>query len=676
MSHEHATLGQREALFDEAVRSTRASMRSMAQSFDRNHTEPFAEACRTARAALLAAYDAYFAAETRAHEKMQHRQNVVAELASTESDYMTDLTTIEEVWQAEIQRSGLLSGEELAAVFGTTKQLLMLGKEMNGRLAEEKTKPSNVQSVGAVFVSLIPYFKVYIEYCTSQVITGEIVNSLNKSSKFKDLTERIKTEHRELKNLDLAAYLIKPAQRITKYPLFLKDLVNSTFEDHPDYKNLVKAQEEMHKVLTEINSRTRRSETTQLLNRLAESLSWSSETPVDFGRSQSLLVKEGKLSLRIPSTDKEGNYIMLFDNVLLVLRQNKDRFKEVAFFDVAGLSAKEPTDEDSLVIQHTDQRQLVLSFANIAEKVTWVNSVTETIAQVSTARPLVLVESKKKAEKDLETISDTMSPRPETPESSSRSSLKKSKKLFRREKAKDLEAAARRDDAPASVTGDESDAPEDVFTTAASEPIVASAIGSVGSKRKSNVDLRASSEAKQAQASSETSTAAIEMYKSDNEKDKDHLVEEKKSNIPDPAKSPVEGTLAAPHPSPIAPAITAALADQPSPCHSPLRTSVPIVTRNSFGSSQQPQQAAQHSRLASAPVTKTPPVTLPLPMVGTTPNRSPVIVACTRSPQPFLPPLTTDADPDAPAPWLGLNKPSVVKAKERSATPTPQPDKQ
>eukprot|EP00727_Mastigamoeba_balamuthi_P004481 m51a1_g14030 putative domain containing protein (575) ;mRNA; r:1124581-1127283 len=352
---ERLTIVQRESAFREALQSALSSMLSIARGFDAAKTDEFAEASKQTKLKLVAAFDAFFAEETRTMEKVLHRQHIVDELCSTEDDYLNDLLTLDNVWQAELQKSGLLSPQDLHTLFGPLKQLEMLCHEMNFRIGEEKAKPCGEQHVGQVFASLIPYFKVYIEYCSAQISSAEIAQNLSRNSKYKEFAEKLKASNPYLKNLDLGAYLIKPTQRITKYPLFLKDLVRSTAPEHPDYQYLVSAQEEMHKVLTEINLRTRRSETAQLLLRIAPCLTWKSDPAVDLLRSGSLLVKEGRVALYLPHIDKEANYVMIFDNVIIALVLAKERFKEVSLFDTARLSItelfmepkkKEKTDSD------------------------------------------------------------------------------------------------------------------------------------------------------------------------------------------------------------------------------------------------------------------------------------------------------------------------------------------
>ena len=57
---------------------------------------------------------------------------------------------------------------------------------------------------------------------------------------------------------DLPSILIKPMQRILKYPLLLGDLVKYTEDDHPDKKHLISASKLMGEIANQINEVKRR----------------------------------------------------------------------------------------------------------------------------------------------------------------------------------------------------------------------------------------------------------------------------------------------------------------------------------------------------------------------------------------------------------------------------------
>jgi len=61
----------------------------------------------------------------------------------------------------------------------------------------------------------------------------------------------------------MCSFLIKPVQRICKYPLLIRELLRTTDEKHKDYKNLEAAYEKLEMVVTVVNEATRQAEAVQ-----------------------------------------------------------------------------------------------------------------------------------------------------------------------------------------------------------------------------------------------------------------------------------------------------------------------------------------------------------------------------------------------------------------------------
>jgi hypothetical protein len=62
---------------------------------------------------------------------------------------------------------------------------------------------------------------------------------------------------------DLNSLLLKPIQRVLKYPLLLQELIKNTDETHEDYQDLVRALKCMQDVASYINEIKRRHELSQ-----------------------------------------------------------------------------------------------------------------------------------------------------------------------------------------------------------------------------------------------------------------------------------------------------------------------------------------------------------------------------------------------------------------------------
>lgn len=66
----------------------------------------------------------------------------------------------------------------------------------------------------------------------------------------------------------MLGYLIKPIQRICKYPLLLNELLKYTPKSHEEYENLTLALDKVEQVVTYINERKRLEENMKKLKEI------------------------------------------------------------------------------------------------------------------------------------------------------------------------------------------------------------------------------------------------------------------------------------------------------------------------------------------------------------------------------------------------------------------------
>jgi len=88
-----------------------------------------------------------------------------------------------------------------------------------------------------------------------------------------------------LLRLDLESFLIKPMQRLTRYPLFFQQLIKHTPETHPDYVNLHKCLDGLHKVVSIIDNQKQRNDNINKLLLLHRQFIETKEYPVCSGPS-------------------------------------------------------------------------------------------------------------------------------------------------------------------------------------------------------------------------------------------------------------------------------------------------------------------------------------------------------------------------------------------------------
>ena len=110
---------------------------------------------------------------------------------------------------------------EVKSMFKNVEELWDMHKTLLQSLLEEEQKPANQQKIGSIFVNREDLAK-YDVYCANQQSSTETYDKLVKENvRFQELVTEIK-QIEESNRQTLNSYLLKPFQRITRYPLLLK----------------------------------------------------------------------------------------------------------------------------------------------------------------------------------------------------------------------------------------------------------------------------------------------------------------------------------------------------------------------------------------------------------------------------------------------------------------------
>uniref|UniRef100_U3K0P9 Rho guanine nucleotide exchange factor 38 n=1 Tax=Ficedula albicollis TaxID=59894 RepID=U3K0P9_FICAL len=197
---------------------------------------------------------------------MDRRVKIIAELMQTEKDYISDLDLcIKEVIQplrnkqiARFDVDGLFSNIEL--VHQLSAKLLSLLEE-----ATTDVEPP-MQIIGEVFLQIKgPLEDTYKIYCYHHDDAHTMLEYYEKDEELKqhlrDCVQSLKKRYEEEGKpnlMDLGSLLIKPVQRLMKYPLLLHKLLNSTPASHPDHEGLQDALFAMKNINVNINELKRR----------------------------------------------------------------------------------------------------------------------------------------------------------------------------------------------------------------------------------------------------------------------------------------------------------------------------------------------------------------------------------------------------------------------------------
>jgi len=191
----------------------------------------------------------------------EHRELTLQELVSTEADYVRDLEILNTLFVQPLLDGEIISDAEHAQLFANVEQILLLNKSMLERLKAAKT----ATDVAQTFLALSDYLKSYSAYCSNQNKALELLQRLrDKSSEFSGFVEYCMARP-EARGLTLAAFLVKPLQRVCKYPLLLRELVKRLPENGAEHKLMQLALDKIAATVAVINERQRDVESNEKL---------------------------------------------------------------------------------------------------------------------------------------------------------------------------------------------------------------------------------------------------------------------------------------------------------------------------------------------------------------------------------------------------------------------------
>ncbi|KAM8826443.1 intersectin-2a isoform 1-T1 [Synchiropus picturatus] len=196
------------------------------------------------------------------------RQGYIHELIQTEETYVEDLELVLEVFHKPMSESGRLTEAEMGVIFVNWRELIMCNTKLLKALrVRKKTGGENmpVQLIGDLLASELAHMQPYIRFCSCQLNAAALLQSKTHSHPdFKDFLKKIATNYR-CKGMPLSSFLLKPMQRITRYPLLIKNILEHTLETHADHGPLREALERAEELCSQVNEGVREKENSDRL---------------------------------------------------------------------------------------------------------------------------------------------------------------------------------------------------------------------------------------------------------------------------------------------------------------------------------------------------------------------------------------------------------------------------
>ncbi|KAJ8922446.1 hypothetical protein NQ315_004393 [Exocentrus adspersus] len=277
-------------------------------------------------------------------KKRSERKEIIMEIVETEEKYSRDLQIILEEFYQPMLVAGLLTADQLSAIFLNVEELLENSQALAERLRdaveialEQGDDDLLTVNIGKLFLEAAPMLHGFETYCIRQGAASLLLASLEKDKELLRIFLRVsQMENTMLRRMNLNSFLMVPVQRVTKYPLLLARLFKVTPPHHDTRDQLKEAQHKIELHLNHMNSETK-DVPSKLWRRIGSSSGRRSSTEMDlvniklrkiavdvleWNHEEAKFALEGKLLFTQPSDNnwRKGRTIKLTPvNALLVI---------------------------------------------------------------------------------------------------------------------------------------------------------------------------------------------------------------------------------------------------------------------------------------------------------------------------------------------------------------------
>ncbi|KZF26789.1 hypothetical protein L228DRAFT_235810 [Xylona heveae TC161] len=236
------------------------------------------------------------------HRRLTRRRLLIKELVDTEYSFNQDMKVIQSIYKETSSAVDILTADDVRVLFGNTDEIVIFSegfldalkqaaasvyvmpKQSRWRLKSGSVSTANSSVInegvltggqesteeekdrktliGETFMQhLSAMEKVYGDYLRNHEAANKKLQSLTPHPKVAIWLRECHACHQDITSAwDLDSLLVKPVQRILKYPLLLQNLIGETPKDHPDYKSLESSIREMKDTSHRINEMKRRAE--------------------------------------------------------------------------------------------------------------------------------------------------------------------------------------------------------------------------------------------------------------------------------------------------------------------------------------------------------------------------------------------------------------------------------
>ncbi|PQE08515.1 guanine-nucleotide exchange factor cdc24 protein [Rutstroemia sp. NJR-2017a BBW] len=251
--------------------------------------------------------------------QMSYRDHVVRELVDTERKYVQDLENLHEL-KKTIEQKGVIPGDVVHDIFLNINAILDFQRRFLIKIETTNSQPDEQQEWGLPFKNYEEAFGIYQPFIANQRKAATIAKE--------NFDKLVLADHPVVVDFNtLDGFLLKPMQRLVKYPLLLKDLRDKTSPSPERKEDLTLGIEAASRVLTQANAAVDRELRQEALEDLCSRVDdWKNHRVDHFGD----LLLHGHFPVVTGKSDVQKEYtIYLFERILLCCKEiNPNKSKD------------------------------------------------------------------------------------------------------------------------------------------------------------------------------------------------------------------------------------------------------------------------------------------------------------------------------------------------------------
>ncbi|KAJ1782676.1 Guanine nucleotide exchange factor for Cdc42p, partial [Coemansia sp. RSA 2399] len=215
----------------------------------------------------------------------------------------------------EVHKKNIISSDSLRYIFANLNSLVDFQRRFLIGVEANASQPPEDQHFGAVFVNMKEGFMVYEPYCANYARASKLC--VAEEDSLRSLAHIIEPHY------ELPSMLIKPVQRMCKYPMILEELTKFYEATSPIYLELRDGITAINSIVEQVNEAERKEGNLAVVSDLEERVeNWKGYSITTFGE----LFLHDTFVMSTTGVEREL-LIYLFENILICCKETSDKDK-------------------------------------------------------------------------------------------------------------------------------------------------------------------------------------------------------------------------------------------------------------------------------------------------------------------------------------------------------------